>query len=67
MGRNYKQLSVAVYPDTEELLEEVMKASGTLKSSVLRTAIKLGLQQMLAMHKVQQQQIDNFASDYRQG
>lgn len=51
MKKDSKQVCVILYSDTRELLEEAMNLSGNLQTPTLRTAVKLGLEQIVAMHK----------------
>lgn len=51
MARKQTLVSVGIYQDTENMLNQAVEKSGSLKASVLRTAIKLGLEQILAMHE----------------
>lgn len=50
MSRKQTQISVGIYPEQEKMLDYLLKESGDLRSHLLRTAIRLGLEQMVVMH-----------------
>lgn len=44
-------ISLGIYPQTQEMLDYLLMETGELRSHILRTAVRLGLEQMVATHK----------------